>query len=145
MRTAQLILACVTLFAGSMKADPEQQQIVDTVTGLMTALANEDTTKFQSVTGPGFYIFDGGARFDGDKILGLIKTLHAAGKRFEWKVTDPDIHIEGDTAWIAYVNKGSITDASGTSPQNWLESGFLKKRDGKWEILFMHSTRVPKQ
>jgi len=64
---------------------------------------------------------------------------------FEWKVTDPDIHTEGDTAWIAYVNKGSITDASGTSPQSWLESGFLKKRDGKWEIVFMHSTRVPKQ
>lgn len=128
-----------------MKADPEQQQIIDAVTGLFTALANEDTAKFQSVTSPGFYIFDGGARFDGDRVLGLIKTLHAAGKRFEWKVTDPDIHIEGDTAWIAYVNKGNITDASGTSPQNWLESGYLKKRNGKWEIVFMQSTRVPKQ
>ena len=107
MRTAQLILVCVTLFAGSMKADPEQQQIVDAVTGLMTALANEDVTKFQSVTSPGFYIFDGGARFDGDKILGLIKTLHAAGKRFEWKVTDPDIHIEGDTARLHTLTKGA--------------------------------------
>jgi hypothetical protein len=98
MRTAQLVLACVTLFAGSMKADPEQQQIIDAVTGFLTALANEDNAKFQSVTSPGFYIFDVGARFDGDRILVLIKTLHAAGKRFEWKVTDPDIHIEGDTA-----------------------------------------------
>jgi ketosteroid isomerase-like protein len=145
MRTAQLVLACVTLFAGSMKADPEQQQIIDAFTGLFAALANENTAKFQSITSPGFYIFDGGARFDGDSVLGLIKTLHAAGKRIEWRVTDPDIHIEGDTAWIAYVNKGRITDTSGTSPQNWLESGFLKKSDGKWEIVFMHSTRVPKQ
>jgi ketosteroid isomerase-like protein len=145
MRTAQLVLAALTLLAGSMKADPEQQQIIDTVTALFTAVANEDIAKFQSLTSPGFYIFDGGTRFDGERILGLIKTQHATGKRYEWKVTDPDIHIEGDTAWIAYVNKGSITDASGTSPQNWLESGFLKKRDGKWEILFMHSTRVPKQ
>jgi hypothetical protein len=46
-------------------------------------------------------------------------------------------------AWIAYVNKGSITDASGTSQQNWLESGFLRKRDGTWEMVFLHSTRVP--
>jgi len=40
-----------------------------------------------------------------------IKTLLAAGKRYEWSVTEPDVHISGNTAWIAYVNKGSITDA----------------------------------
>jgi hypothetical protein len=54
----------------------------------------------------------------------------------------------GDTAWIAYVNKGSITDASGTTKQNWLESAFLEKQGGDWKIVFMHSTRVslpPKQ
>ena len=143
MKTAHVVLACVTLFAGNMKADPEAQQIIDAVTGLFAALAKEDTAKFQSVTSPGFYTFEGGTRFDGDQILGVVKTIHAAGKRIDWTVTEPDIHIEGDTAWIAYINKGSITDASGTLPQNWLESGFLKKRDGRWQIVFMHSTRVP--
>ena len=53
------------------------------------------------------------------------------------------VHISGDTAWIAYVNKGSITDASGTAKQNWLESAFLEKQAGNWKIVFMHSTRVP--
>ncbi len=28
------------------------------------------------------------------------------GRRFEWNVTEPDIHIDGDTAWVAYVNRG---------------------------------------
>jgi hypothetical protein len=46
---------------------------------------------------------------------------------YEWNVTEPDVHISGDTAWIAYVNKGSITDASGTAKQNWLESAFPRK------------------
>jgi len=41
-------------------------------------------------------------------------------------VTEPDAHISGNTAWIAYVNKGSISDASGTVNQNWLESAFLE-------------------
>jgi hypothetical protein len=45
---------------------------------------------------------------------------------------------------IAYVNKGSITDASGTTVnQNWLESAFLQTQAGVWKIVFMHSTRVP--
>ena len=58
MKTARLVLACLTLFAGSMNADPEDQQIIDTVTGLFGALAKEDAAKFQSVTSQGFYIFD---------------------------------------------------------------------------------------
>jgi ketosteroid isomerase-like protein len=75
--------------------------------------------------------------------MNLIKALHAKGMRFEWNVTEPDVHISGKMAWIAYVNKGSITNASGTVSQNWLESAFLQKQAGSWKIVFMHSTRVP--
>ncbi len=46
--------------------------------------------------------------------MAFIKAQHASGKRYEWNVTNPDVHIDGDTAWIAYTNMGSITDASGT-------------------------------
>jgi hypothetical protein len=66
-----------------------------------------------------------------------------AGERYEWNVAEPDVHISGKTAWVAYVNKGSITDATGTVNQNWLESAFLQKQGGLWKIVFMHSTRVP--
>ncbi len=74
--------------------------------------------------------------------MAFIKAQHAAGKRYEWNVTEPDVHISGNTAWIAYVNKGSITDSSGTMNQKWLESAFLQKQAGSWKIVFMHSTRV---
>jgi hypothetical protein len=73
----------------------------------------------------------------------FIKAQHAAGKRYDWNVTEPDVHISGKTAWIAYVNKGSIDDASHTVNQNWLESAFLQNEAGIWKIVFMHSTRVP--
>lgn len=48
--------------------------------------------------------------------------------------------IIGDTAWIAYVNQGSIADSSGTVDQQWLESAFLQKQEGTWKIVFLHST-----
>jgi ketosteroid isomerase-like protein len=113
------------------------------VSTIFTAARTDDVAKFNSVIAPDFYIFDGGARFNGEAIMALIKAQHAAGKRYEWNVTEPDVHISGDTAWIAYVNKGSITDASGTINQKWLESAFLQKQAGVWKIVFMHSTRVP--
>ncbi len=122
---------------------PEQTQIVNTVSTVFTAARTDDLAKFDSVIAPDFYIFDGGARFDGDAIMALIKAQHAAGKRYEWNVSEPDVHTTGNTAWIAYVNKGSISDASGTMPQQWLESAFLQKEEGTWKMVFMHSTRVP--
>jgi hypothetical protein len=121
----------------------DQKQVVDIVSTIFTAARADDVAKFDSVIAPGFYIFDVGARFNGDTIMALIKAQHAAGKRYEWNVTEPDVHINGNTAWIAYVNKGSISDASGTVNQNWLESAFLEKQAGTWKIVFMHSTRVP--
>jgi ketosteroid isomerase-like protein len=121
---------------------PEQTQILNTVSTVFTAARTDDVAKFNSVIAPDFYIFDGGARFDGDAIMALIKAQHAGDKRYEWNVTEPDVHISGNTAWIAYVNQGSISDASGTMNQKWLESVFLEKREGVWKIVFMRSTRV---
>ena len=142
MEKMQLVLAVMTLFAGNINAGTQEQQIVHTVSTIFTAASTDDVAKFDSVVAPDFYIFDGGVRFKGDTIMAFIKAQHAAGKRYEWNVTEPDVHIRGDTAWIAYVNKGSVGDASGTTKQNWLESAFLEKQAGEWKIVFMHSTRV---
>jgi Domain of unknown function (DUF4440) len=121
----------------------DQKQVVDTVSTIFIAARADDIAKFNSVIALGFYIFDGGARFNGDAIMALIKAQHVAGKRYAWNVTEPNVHIRGNSAWIAYVNKGSISDASGTVNQNWLESAFLEKQAGVWKIVFLHSTRVP--
>ena len=121
----------------------EQTKIVDTVNTVFTAARADDIAKFDSVIAPGFYIFDGGLRFDGDSIMAFIKTQHEAGKHYEWNVMEPDVHISGHTAWIAYTNKGSVSDSSGSRNQTWLESAFLEKQSGVWKIVFMHSTRVP--
>ena len=132
-----------TARAQQMSLTSDQKQVVDTVSAIFIAARADDVAKFDSVIASDFYIFDGGARFNGDSIMALIRAQHAAGKRYEWNVTEPDVHIRGNTAWIAYVNKGSITDASGTVDQNWLESAFLEKQASTWKIVFMHSTRVP--
>jgi ketosteroid isomerase-like protein len=123
----------------------DQRQIVDTISTIFAAARTDDVAKFDSVIASDFYIFDGGTRFNGDAIMGFIKAQHAAGRRYEWNVTEPEVHVSCNTAWIAYTNKGSITDSFGTINQKWLESAFLEKQAGSWKIVFMHSTRVPTQ
>jgi ketosteroid isomerase-like protein len=121
-----------------------QSEIVETVNTIFTAIRTYDAAKLKSVITPDFYIFDGGRRFNAEQVMAIFKAQHlATGKSYEWNVTEPDVHISGNSAWIAYVNDGSISDASGTEHQQWLESAFLEKQAGTWKVLFMQSTRAP--
>jgi len=129
--------------AEQKSAGSDTTQIIDTLRAIFTAARTDDTAKFDSLVTPNFYMYDGGARFNGDSIMSLLKADHASGRQYNWNVTAPDVHITGDTAWIAYVNEGSVTDASGTQKLKWLESAFLVKQAGAWKIAFLHSTRVP--
>jgi hypothetical protein len=133
----------VTARAQQKLVTADRAQTVDTVSTIFTAARTDDVAKFDSVIASDFYIYDAGARFNGGGVMNLIKTLHAEGERLEWNVTEPDVHITGNMAWIAYVNKGSVTDTSGTAKQNWLESAFLRKQAGIGKVVLMQSHRVP--
>lgn len=121
----------------------DQAAVLDTMQTLFAAAATDDLAKFHSAVAPSFYAYDGGKRFEGDALMELIKTLHASGKIYVWKITEPEIHIDGNLAWITYVNRGSVEDASGKKDLSWLESAVLEKQGGAWRIRFLHSTRVP--
>jgi hypothetical protein len=97
----------------------EQSQIVKTVNTIFTAIQTDDAATLKSVIAPDFYIFDGGRRFNAEEVIAIFNSQHLAGKGYEWNVTEPDIHIIGNTAWIAYVNDGSTSDASGRVNQRW--------------------------
>jgi ketosteroid isomerase-like protein len=86
-----------------------------------------------------------GNRFTGEALLQLVKNAHASGKVYVWEVTDPEVHIDGNSALITYVNRGSIKDATGVKEMSWLESAVLRKNGDAWRIHFFHSTRVPAQ
>ncbi len=80
MKGTRLVLAVMTLFAGNMNAGTEQQQIVDTVSTIFAAARADDVAKFDSVIASDFYIFDGGARFNGDSVMAFIKAQHGEAK-----------------------------------------------------------------
>jgi hypothetical protein len=109
---------------------------------LYDAARHDDLAALEEVVTGGFYAFDGGERFTAGALIALIRDLHAKGLVFEWNVGPADVHVRCDTAWLSYVNDGSITDAAGTHPTRWLESAVLVYAQGRWRIRFFHSTRV---
>ena len=123
----------------------DQDQVTETIRSFFAAATADDLDKLHAVIAPDFYAFDAGGRFTGDALMDMIKAAHAAGKVYVWTVNEPEVHISGDIAWITYVNRGSIKDASGTKDVTWLESAVLQKEKGTWRIHFFHSTRVPEK
>ena len=102
----------------------------------------DDLAKFHSVVTADFDSFDAGQRFTGDALLEFVRSRHASGVVYVWAVTEPEVHIEGRMAWVTYVNRGSVNDASGVKNVTWLESAVLRKEDEHWRVRFFHSTRT---
>jgi ketosteroid isomerase-like protein len=124
-------------------ATADQAQVVEVIRSMFAALAAEDIPKLRTIIAPDFYAFEAGGRITGDALIDLMKKAHAAGKVYVWTVNEPEAHIDGDMAWVTYLNRGSIKDSSETKNVSWLESAVLRKEEGNWRIRFLHSTRMP--
>lgn len=140
---ALLILSSQATTAQTCTTTPaDQPQIIETMRQFYAAAAADDLPKFHTVVAPAFYAYDGGVRYDGDALMTLVKKAHDAGRTYVWTVTEPQVHLACDAAIITYVNKGTITDSTGTKNRNWLESAFMQKSGNTWKILFFHSTPI---
>ena len=121
----------------------EEIQVTEAVRSMFAALSAEDIPKLRAVIAPDFYAFEAGGRITGDALIELMQKAHAAGKVYAWTVNEPEVHIDGNMAWVTYTNRGSIKDASETKKVSWLESAVLRREKDSWRIQFFHSTRVP--
>jgi ketosteroid isomerase-like protein len=121
----------------------DQAQVADAMRTMYAAATTDDLDKFHTVAAPDFYAFDSGRRYDGDALMKMVKSFHDSGKIFVWTVTQPHVESDCHLAWITYINRGSMKDASGTKELTWLESAVLEKQAGTWRIRFFHSTRMP--
>ena len=124
-------------------ATTDEAQVVEAIRSIFTALAAEDAAKLRAIIAPNFYAFEAGGRITGDALIDLMKKAHGAGKVYVWTVNEPEVHIDKGMAWVTYVNRGSIKDASETKNVSWLESAILRKDEGNWRVQFFHSTRMP--
>ena len=140
---ALIVLAIFFRGSSDASSSTDKEQVVAAIRSMYMAAMTDDLDKWHAVAAPDFYAFDNGKKFEGDALMDLIKKLHAAGRIYRWHVTEPDVHVAGTVAWITYLNRGSVQDASGTKNATWLESATLHRQEDGWRIQFFHSTRVP--
>jgi hypothetical protein len=140
---AGLVMACSGQAQSCRPQSGDDAAVVQTIRSMFTAATNDDLKAFDALVEPGFYMYDNGQRFEGDAIMKLIGAAHAKGAKYVWNVTQPDVHVECDVAWVAYVNDGSVQPGPDkpAMPVKWLESAVLRRDGGTWKVVFFHSTR----
>lgn len=136
-------LPAVAASPGSASDDaPAKEKVVEAVRLMFAALKNDAPDQFRAVTTPDFYAFDVDKVMTADQLIEVVENAREAGMEFDWQVTEPRVHIDGQTAWITYVNRGSIQKGADTKQMTWLESAVLRKTGDAWRIRFLHSTLV---
>jgi hypothetical protein len=120
----------------------DTQRIAETLRGMYKAAMAGDTAGVKAAFTEDGYLFDNGSRFTPESIMALMAKIKSQGTAYVWSVTEPDVHLDCTTGWIAFVNKGSVQNAAGTRDLQWLESADLIKKDGVWRIQFFQSSPV---
>jgi hypothetical protein len=124
--------------AQSCSTAADRAAVVQAVKTMFVAAAKDNITLFHSVSSPDFYAYDNGKQYRGDELIDGIRKLHAQGHVFVWKVTEATVHLDCHIAGITEINIGSVDG----KPTRWLESGILKKSNGKWRVEFFNSARA---
>lgn len=127
---ARTLPACAPRDAGAVTA---------AVQGMYDA-ARTGSDAFLGFWTPGARVFDGGDRLTPEAILDYARSVTQAGEVHVWRVTEPEVSFDCETALIAYVNKGSITRSGLTAPASWLEAAAMRYVDGRWRIAFFQSS-----
>ncbi len=120
----------------------DEASAVRTIQDLYAALASDDVDAAGRLFAADFHAFDAGKPFTGPGLLGLVKEARAAGKKFVWNVTSPQTHLACDVAWLAWENRGSITEGANKQEVVWHESAVLRWSGAAWRIAFFHSSRA---
>lgn len=152
MSRVSAVLAGVGLLAFALPAaaacPPKkgaEAAVVRAVGDMYAALRADDAAAFRAATTPNFRAFDVGQDMSGDALVRLVVSAHAAGKRYEWSVNEPTVRLACDLAFVSYINRGWVDDATGRTTLLWLESASVEYRDGRWRVAFLHSTRAKAQ
>ena len=154
MFAKRALLACGLLLTTSACAhlDPNRctgsaadaQAVSQAIRAYFAALAADDEAAAALLTSPSFYSFDAGQRFTGPELVSTIKQIHQRGTVLQWNIGPIDTHFDCSTAWAAWENVGATGPANALKPAKWLETAMLRRRQGRWQLEFLHSSRTQK-
>lgn len=108
---------------------------------LFAAMSKHDGKAMQETATEDFQLLEHGEDWTMQK---LIDAVQPKGKPYVRRNFFCQIRAreKGDIAWISYWNKAEIQSESVGRTVVWLESAVMIKKDDRWKVQLLHSTRL---
>lgn len=128
--------------AACVERPTDKADVAAAVQGFFDALAEGEAARLAETTTADFYAFDVGKRYTGASLAAVIAEAKATAAVPVWSLQDMDVRVGCDTAWAAWINRGSVGPRDRPTPVVWLESAALRRVEGRWRVAFLHSSRA---
>ena len=136
------IIFVLLLTSSGMSSQKDKLKIEAAVWGFFNGLSliNTDTLKYY--TTEDFHLLEGGQVWTLDTLINKIAVRKNTGFQRINKLEFIRTEQSGESAWVSYNNTADITVGEKQTVVRWLESAVLVKRNGRWRIQMLHSTKL---
>ena len=125
----------------------EKDSIEASISKFFDGLSQIDANKLKAYTTDDFILLENGQLWNMDTLISKMSDPKNGGLKRVNKFQFIKTEQNGNVAWVSYHNSADFSLNEKKQTVNWLESAVLEKKNGRWKIKLLHSTRVvpPKQ
>ncbi|MFQ5705610.1 MAG: nuclear transport factor 2 family protein [Gemmatimonadales bacterium] len=115
-----------------------QQSVENLLNEFFVALGTNDVAKLDSTLAWDFYLFENGTVWNRDSLVNIMPRT----KGRSWHVGSLRFQAAGRLVHVTYHNSGEVNLPDTTITRAWLESALIREEKGRYQIEFLHSTRI---
>ena len=119
----------------------EEQAIERTIRDFFDDMSGFDLDAIRKRCAPDFVLLEEGLRWNTDSLVNAMAGFKGKAT-ISYTFNDMRSHVEGSLGWITYRNNGLVTMNGQETEYRWMESAVLRKTNGVWRLVLLHSTRI---
>ncbi len=136
---AALAVSCSP--SASTDADLRKAQLV--LRGYSDAISRWDYAEMRRLCSPGFRLFEDGEIWTVDDHVAFLRRYEGKAS-IAYEFTEATGAVDGNVAWFTHRNSAKAQIEGKAISFEWIESAVLRKTNGEWRLVLLHSTTAKK-
>lgn len=137
------LLLNLIVFSSCKTSQPNSKDEVNKVKGVIasyfTAIETKNFQQMKENTTPDYLLFESGKVWNNDSLWNDLQNYKEEAIKF--RLDNQQVILEQSLAHVSYFNHAEVFQKDSVIRKlDWIENATLKKVNGQWKIVFLHST-----
>ncbi|MCL3779602.1 nuclear transport factor 2 family protein [Prolixibacteraceae bacterium JC049] len=140
---SMVLVALVACETKQPKTDLKQdeKEVRNVLSNFFKAVGEHDWERMKGMTTKDMILVEHDMVWNTDSLINAMDK-YWKGYTVEYSVDFIKIYVTGRTAWAVYRNDGVVSNNEREIHVGWIETVIFAKKNGKWKIIGLQSTRV---